>query len=222
MTSVDPMEDCTKETAKAVQEVAKTTSEVAKLTAEFSGFLGRIFGAAMKDIGEIAHLKTQMWKLKNAIVFKDKVESLMKERGLQHFECALPRIGLPIIESAVSEDSEELQDLWSRLMLSTVTKNLVSARRSHVESIRQLEPEDARAFKGLCLIHMRSLFNEEQNRYVHPGDLTSLFRYWESLRTLQRIGIITLIPDQNDKELQWGEAHLSLVELDEQGEQKKT
>ena len=59
------MEDTQKETAKAIQEVAKSTFDAIKMAEKFGGFLGRVFGPSIEDIGEVAHLKTQYWKLRN-------------------------------------------------------------------------------------------------------------------------------------------------------------
>jgi hypothetical protein len=74
---LDPMEDTNKETAKAIQEVAKSTSDAIRMAERFGGFLGRVFGPAIEDIGEMAHLKTQYWKLRNAVRFQNAVERLL-------------------------------------------------------------------------------------------------------------------------------------------------
>jgi len=160
-----------KETAKAVQEVAKATSDVIKLTTKFSVFLGQIFGPAIKDIGEVAYLKTQYWKLKNALKFQDKVEQLLQEHDVQNIEFVNARIGIPLIEAAVHEDHDELQKLWAMLMVSTISKNnLFSAQRAHIETLKQLEPKDAQTLTLLNTFFIRTLEgnNPRNLSWQHP------------------------------------------------------
>ena len=195
---VNEINDTAKESAKAVQEVAKTTSDAICLTDKFSNFLGRIFGPSLQDIGDVAHLKTQYWKLKNAVAFQEKVERLLEERGVENIKHINARVGIPLIEAAVNEDRDELQELWAQLMASTISpESFLNAQRSHIEALKEFEPKDAETLSVLRTLFSRAL-SEEKNTWAKIGNYNELVRTWRSIRNLERLRIIELAKE-NEK-----------------------
>ena len=113
----------------------------------------------------------------------------MEERGVRKIRCISARVGIPMIEAVVNEDNEELQHLWARLMVCAISKNLMNAKRSHVETLKTFEPEDARVLKGISVMFIQSLLHDER-MYASPQDLAGMLKFWQSLRHLERVGII--------------------------------
>jgi hypothetical protein len=210
------------EEAKALQEVAKASSNAINAAREFSQFLARILGPSINDLGEIAHLHTHYWKLKNALKIKEKTEKLLKSVEIQ----SLPRrIGVPMIESAVNEDDNGLQDMWANLIAASVNAKhaFLGAKRAYIDTLRQLEPEEASIFSETAQLILEGMGREVEQvkgkdgktlyrnprHWVMLDDFSGLIERWHILRNLERLGLIQI--DQkpshapSDKEKVWVE-----------------
>ncbi len=175
---------------ETTKELAKTTDNIVNLSREFGAFLADTFGPAIEDIGEIVHYKTQYWKARNAISFKRKVAKLIEENTDIELKHARSRIGVPLIESAIAEDNEKLQDMWASLLVSElVNPTGFRAKRGYIETLKQLEPEDAKLTKHLIEFFRDSVISRQQ-KYALFTSFNETTDIWISLRNLERLGII--------------------------------
>jgi hypothetical protein len=153
---------------------------------EFGAWLNGVFGPSIHDIGEVAHFKTSHWKLRNGIRFKEKYERLKEEHGTEQIDFIAARIGVPLIEAAVNEDNDDLQELYARLMIANVSSELiVLKRRSFVEALKQFEPPDASLLKMMSLFFKHSV-QEKTPGFVWRGWLEDIFRFGFSFATLSQ------------------------------------
>lgn len=79
----------------------------------------------------------------------DRFNQIMAERGLSLKRNPVPaKLALPIIENATLEQNDELQDLWTHLLVSAVRADTDrTTRNAFVDVAKQLEPADARFLK---------------------------------------------------------------------------
>lgn len=183
----------TEETAKAVQEVAKTASNAIDKTAELSRFLGKVVGPAIQDLGEIAKQYTEYWKLRNALHLRDKFERVLIERGSPQL-LALPlRVGLPLLDAAVTEDDENLQTLWANLLASAMTeKGVTTVTKSFVEVLRQIDVVDAELFTALHGMHLRAVVKKSDNYYINTSQKLDVVQVSVALNNLERLGLLRI------------------------------
>ena len=64
-----------------------------KLADEFATFLRTVFGPAANNVSEILGNETALWKIKNALKIRQKLEALRSVRGITDNEFAEMRMG---------------------------------------------------------------------------------------------------------------------------------
>ena len=115
-----------------------------KLADEFATFLRTVFGPAANNVSEILGNETALWKIKNALKIRQKLEALRSVRGITDNEFAEMRIGVPLIERAINEDNELLQDMWAGLLAASMGKaEILHAEKSFVHVVSSLDPDEA-------------------------------------------------------------------------------
>jgi hypothetical protein len=136
------------EQAKAVQEVAKTTGKAVDASREFGGFLDRIFGAALGELGGMGADRAKFWRAKQAMrlmrrfeEFRARLDGPVKPVPLN--------FGIPLLEAASLQENDEVQEMFARLLSNATDPNgKVEARRAFVSILQDFGPLEAR------LLHM--------------------------------------------------------------------
>lgn len=179
-----------KETSKAVQETAKTTSKALDKGAQLIEFFGKLFGPSINDIGAIAHQYTEYWKVKNALNIRDKFEKLLAARNIEQVNSIPLRIGIPLIDSAINEDNETLQNLWASLLASSMTEgDIASVTKTYVETLKQLDVIDAELLNILFQLHLSAATGNEKHLYDPSGRYNPI-HISIAINNLERLGII--------------------------------
>lgn len=183
----------TEETAKAVQEVAKTASNALDKAAELSRFLAKVVGPAIEDLGAIAKQYTEYWKLRNALSLREKFERVLTERGNPSLSSLPLRVGLPLLDAAVTEDEEQLQTLWANLLASAMSETGVSAvTKAYVEILKQIDIVDAELIAALYSLHLHTVVNREQNSYINHKKTRNVVQISVAINNLERLGLVKL------------------------------
>lgn len=181
----------TEETAKAVQEVAKTTSNALDKAAELSRFLAKVVGPAIEDLGAIAKQYTEYWKLRNALSLQEKFERVLAERGNPALTSLSLRVGLPLLDAAVTEDEEQLQTLWANLLASAMSETEVSAvTKTYVEILKQIDIVDAEFIAALYSMHLHAVVNGKHNSYINPKKTRNVVQISVAINNLERLGLV--------------------------------
>lgn len=189
----------TEETAKAVQEVAKTASNALDKTAEMSRFLAKIIGPAIEDLGAIAKQYTEYWKLRNALSLREKFERVLTERGNPPLSSLPLRIGLPLLDAAVTEDEEQLQTLWANLLASAMSETEVSAvTKTYVEILKQIDIVDAELIATIYSIYLYAVVNPNHSSCVNTNKARNVIQVSVAINNLERLGLVKL-HEKSDK-----------------------
>ncbi len=153
------------------------------LTRDFVAFLGRILvGPSAHDLEAAWRDRVRIWRSKNSFLFQDKYEEFVRERGLKGKTVPAPlALAFPILENAVLEDDESLQDLWANLLV-TVTDPVRQAevKRGFIPLIKQLDSIDAAVLDVLYRAYVGQLTERNQDRsaasngFFHPRNAAIL------------------------------------------------
>ncbi len=175
--------------------VAKTVGKSIDAASKFGSFLSKVFGDSLINISEVAANQTAFWKYKNALRIQDKVEKEILHRQIEgktiHIE---PRLGIPLLDSAVEEDDEYLQNLWSSLLTNAMDPDTAqSVMKSHVQILKQLDPIDAKIIHGLFMFSL----NDEHKTYMAVGWNKNEIEIGLSLRNLERLGLVEITNEEN-------------------------
>jgi hypothetical protein len=148
------IEETGKAKAKAVQAVAEASGKGIDATRELGGFLNRIMGRGLEELGGGFGDWAAVWRYGNALRLRDKVEAMHLERGITDASAVPipPRIAVPLLDHASQEDVEELTDMWAALIANATDADPgrhVDVSRLLVTILSGMEPLDARVIKHL-------------------------------------------------------------------------
>lgn len=164
-----------------------TVKAIVEATRDFGGFLKEVFGPSVKDVGDVAHFHTHLWRVKNAIKLKEKMERLVRERGLNPDDIAELRVGIPILESALEEDDDRLQEMWAGLL---ATERKEGTKKSYVITLKSFDPEDADTLNWLIKLLQVTLTEGQQTWVKLGGVQAEMVATWDSLAHLEQLGIV--------------------------------
>lgn len=98
---------------KAIEKASEATTEIVKATRDgftfVAGPLREIVGAGANSL--------KAWRFKRQIRLAEQVQAYLLVKGLQKPSREIPlNFSLPLIERASLEESDELQDVWARML----------------------------------------------------------------------------------------------------------
>jgi abortive infection alpha-like protein len=139
------------ESAKAAQEVAKTASKAIEAGEKVGGFLVKIFGDTLVELGETLHDWARYFRYKNLLSIQDRVELIHSARKLEGRTIPIPpRYALPLIQNASEEDDPTLQELWAGLIANaTDPSKHLDLSRMLIGVLASLEPLDLTVLRFL-------------------------------------------------------------------------
>lgn len=176
------------EEAKATQEIAKATGKGIDAAREFGGFFSKVFGGGLENLGGTFGDWASVYRYKNILKLRDKVNALHKERGLDAIEPIPFRIALPFIEKVSAEDDEGLQDMWARLLVNANDKNSgVKISKIYVDILASLQPLDAKIVDYLGLAQDKILTEIVDNIEAGKDEIRL------SISNLHRLGCLAIL-----------------------------
>ena len=117
----------------------------------------RLTGPVCDDIGAMISDSMKPYRAKNLVNTLRKPERILREADLP--AKAVPtRLLFPIVDASSIEDDETLQEMWAGL-LATASQQTDSVSPSFIETLKQLEPDDARHLEVVCQDSVKH-FNE--------------------------------------------------------------
>lgn len=140
------------ETAKAAQEIAKATGKAIDLAEKAGGFIGKIVGDAVVEVGGAIHDWAKFFRYKNLLRLQDKVEDIHSARKLQGKIIPIPpRFAVPLLQAASQEDDNSIQDMWAGLIANaTDPEKHLEPKKIFIEILSSLEPLDANILQYLA------------------------------------------------------------------------
>jgi len=122
-------------------------AEAAKeLAAGGRGALRRAFGPALTDFGTMLSDQMKLWRFQNLLKIREKVDRLVSERNVpEDLLGALPfGDAMRTLEAASQEDTDEIQELWARLIVKAASETEEpSVNKVHIEILQSLTPADS-------------------------------------------------------------------------------
>lgn len=139
------------EESKAIQEVAKTATEYKDSVNSFGEFVGKIVGHPLVQAGGIVGDALGMVRIEMALRFKERVDRIMKERGLESPQRNIPlSVAYPLLEAATLEEDNELSEMFAQLLVNAVDSSYSNyVPKSFVETIKNMSPLEAKILKAM-------------------------------------------------------------------------
>jgi len=133
------------ETAKAVQEVAKTTSKALSLVEGLGTFLNKLLGSPIQNaVGIAIDDPLREFRIRNLARLTQRTDAILSARKVREPQVISPSLLLPLMEAAQDEASDELREMWARLLANGADPSRSgNLRREFIEALRRFHPRDA-------------------------------------------------------------------------------
>lgn len=143
---MDP--DTTGKIADATKEVAITTGQAIEATRD----LGRIIKGPLEELVGIVGDRFRFERWKRGLALFDKARAIMKARGIQVPTRELPpKFAVPLLNSAVLEEDDELQEIWARMLVNAGDASTdMELRTAYVEILRGMSAFDVKNLSALA------------------------------------------------------------------------
>jgi hypothetical protein len=130
-------------------EQAKLGQELVKAVRDGSGYFTDILGDLPKDlIGLLIGDRVKAKRIEKIAMLWHRTRERLRDRGIADPEPPSLKYAIPILQAAADEDSDELQDLWSRLLAAAMDpKRRDAMRHSFIQAVKQMDPIDALVLK---------------------------------------------------------------------------
>jgi hypothetical protein len=116
-----------------------------------SGFLFKCFEGPLKQAAGILedHLRVTRWERRQRLI--ERVEEFANKQGIREPSQEIPaKIFIPLVEAAVTEDDDELQDLWARLLINAAdAERGFEVRRAYISILQDCTRLDVRILAAL-------------------------------------------------------------------------
>lgn len=157
-----------------IEPIGKAGLELTKSAISgVSSFLSYVFKPGLEEIGYMARDEVRMWRLNNILRMLEKAKGKMCFDGQELNLCANARVGLSIMECCSEVDSDELQELWAGLFVSSCTPDgRDDSNMNFVDLLRRMSSVEARIIDYACRNCKKSLF---PNKLIVANELTITF-----------------------------------------------
>jgi hypothetical protein len=155
------MDDPVTTSASAIEQTAKTIGKGLEIVHDTGGYLRNVFGEVPADLVGVcggAWLHESHNRLRDKL--RRRTEQIIRERDLTQLTQLSPNLAIALISAAQEEGSEELAELFARLLASAMDPKAPTVRRSYIDAVKAMDPPDA--------IILRYLYQENLS-IVHPG-----------------------------------------------------
>lgn len=139
------------EAAKAVQEVAKAAGKAIDASGQLGGFLNKIVGGALVELGGTIQDWARYYRYTNLLKIRDRVEQIYATRQLEGKATPIPpRYAIPLIQRASEEDEPTIQELWAGLIANaTDPSKHLDLNKVLLDVLASIEPLDVAILRFL-------------------------------------------------------------------------
>jgi hypothetical protein len=132
--------------ADAAKEIAKTTGTALELVKSAGGFLHRLVGESLEELGQSLTDRIRIWRMRNLLAAAQKAQATASQLSKPIEFRALPEgDAVRWLEGAAAEDDPDLQQLWAQLLLNAADQSHAARiDKVVVDILRQLMPLDAK------------------------------------------------------------------------------
>ncbi len=180
------------------------SNELAKIgaTIEVIGeFARQLFGPSAEQVGQIGGDWARLWRMKNLLCIKKKVDRLIEDKGVDvddvhHLSLS---VGLPMLEKASYQDDSFIQDRWANLIASSLlaaelVEDDFSLDVTYVEILGQLSRLDCEILEYVSEEGIESMKEGKYDvRELDPDDIRERFSGRLASVSLEKLSVLGAI-----------------------------
>lgn len=170
-----------------------------QLSRDLGNFIGTIVGPMATELGGLLGDQMKAWRAANLDRIARKWEAKRRERNIPvEIIKNLPfRDAILVLDASSLEDSDEIQDLWARLILNATDVNAkVEILRMHVDILKSINPLEARILTLVFDWYESEDFSDEGINSIGEDQIAKWPKMSSddlrvALLNLQRMGLLT-------------------------------
>jgi hypothetical protein len=131
-------------------EQAKLLQQIVQAGREAGSYIADILGDLPKDlVGLLVGERVKARRAEKVAILWQQARERLQDRGISPEPPSL-KLAIPILQAAVDEGNDQLQDLWSRLLAAAMDPNRRDAvRQSFIQTVKQMDPTDVLVLKTI-------------------------------------------------------------------------
>lgn len=197
----------TAQTHETIRTVAKTVDSAIDLVRG----VGRVFGPAADELAGMMGEQMRFWRFRNMNRIVKKTEQLLDERKIHQDMMGSIPFGesIRLIEAASLEDSDEIQDVWARLLANALdSSSKITVKKVYIDIINSLSPIEATFLDLAWEFSQTTTFGTPKDVEILEGEINKKAqRGWRrykdgdrsiAIQNLMRARCITLRPKRFD------------------------
>ena len=128
------------EEAKAITEIAKTTGKAIDGASRIGKFMARFITGPLDQLSGISEDRFKFMRWERQVRLMDRANALLAARGMQTATRSVPlNIAVPILQAGSLEESDELQDIWTNMLVNAADESVdVQFRRAFISIAEDL------------------------------------------------------------------------------------
>lgn len=174
-----------------------TKAEIEKVQMPIK-LIKRLFGPAVKELGELIADWPRSWRLRNLLAIQERLERKLRQKGIDRDKLhnLSLSIGLPMLEKASYQEDPFLQEKWANLMATGIQKG-TDLHVTFVGILNRMNRLDCEVLEYVCEEGVSHYDYNKQQFTIKPdvkyNQLQTTFReklVYISIDNLQSLGII--------------------------------
>lgn len=160
--------------AFGIKPVGEAGLKVTEATVQgVSSFMKSVCKPGLEELGFLIKDKVRLWRLNNILKILEKAKGRMNFDGQDLNLVANPRVALSIIEGGSEVDSDDLQELWAGLFVSSCTPDgRDDSNMNFVDLLKRMSSVEARILAYGCIHCKKVLY---PNKLIMAEDYTIPF-----------------------------------------------
>ncbi len=148
----------------------KVVESAIEATRDLGIFAAKFIKEPIEQVTGILTDKLKYIRWERQIRLLERANKFISERGIKdNHRIVSPKFAFPIIEHASLEEDDFLQDIWAKLLVTSIDPSKESPHIAYIDIIRQLDPLDVKIIHFVYLQYKRAYESRttfEQDDYL--------------------------------------------------------
>lgn len=148
---------------ETIQETSKTIGKGIDLAQKVGDFIAPLIAGSMEQGIGIFEDKLKYMRWERQIRLMDRAKDFMKERAITEINNPIPmKLAIPLLQGASLEENDNLQDLWAKLLVNSISNKGIELKRVYIDILERLSPLEAKMLQKIYDLP----FHENQHKFI--------------------------------------------------------
>lgn len=157
---------------EAFEETAKTVGKGIDLAKEVGGFIAPLIKGTLEQGIGIFEDKLNYARWERQIRFIKRANRIMEEYGIDEIQNPIPlKFAVPLLQGVSLEDDDDLQDLWTNLLINAVSNKNIELKRVYIDILERISPLEAKILEKIYSLPFDLYQHKPLSTYCLPDNI---------------------------------------------------